>query len=143
MRLRPRTPRTKGACVAPPPSVGRGCVRCAPLVARSAIFIDVTIARVAGLFANMKWRIDRVHLDGHVACTESYDLDTYGKWNWFSAELNSQSNEQQNSYLKRVSTQIHYMNGRNAVMYLKQYLRARNMRKRDQLERADRKPGAR
>ena len=53
----------------------------------------------------------------------------------FVEALNSQANEQANSSLKRIATQVHYMNGRNALRYVKQYLAARNMEQRCNLTR--------
>ena len=77
--------------------------------------------------------IDRLHYKGHCACCEAYDLNTYNEYSTALRKFNSQANEQTNSGLQTIATQLHYMSGWTALKFLKEWFGQRNMRKRHNL----------
>ena len=91
-------------------------------------------AREPGMFANARVRIDRLHYKGHCACVEAYNLNTYNSYFTSLRQFNSQANEQTNSELQRVATQLHYMTGYNALYCLKRWFGQHNLRKRSAMQ---------
>jgi len=91
-------------------------------------------AREPGMFANARVRIDRLHYKGHCACVEAYNLNTYNSYSTSLRQFNSQANEQTNSELQRVATQLHYMTGYNALYFLKRWFGQHNLRKRSAMQ---------
>ena len=78
-------------------------------------------------FKNTRFMIDRMHSKNH-KCTEGYSMRTYSKDLSIEA-LNSQVCEQTNSHLRRIATQLAYMQPRNAIFHVKIFLAIRNMDK--------------
>ena len=78
-------------------------------------------------FQNSRFHVDRLHFRvGHVGCSIGYDLRTYQS-DKSILQLNSQINEQANSGLRRIQTQLTYMTPGNIIHHTALFLGLRNM----------------
>ena len=81
-------------------------------------------------FRDTLFKIDRLHSPNHT-CAKSFHLSESRLFK----DLNSQSNEQYNSDLQRLHTQLSYMTPENFMAHLRLYLYVRNKRKIANMER--------
>ena len=81
-------------------------------------------------FKRTRFMVDRLHYrKGHVGCTLGYSMDSYVA-DPAVASINSQTNEQANSSLRRLATQLTYMTPENVMMHTAVFLGIRNMDKK-------------
>ncbi|XP_065052628.1 uncharacterized protein LOC135681910 isoform X2 [Rhopilema esculentum] len=65
-------------------------------------------------FRTCKFLVDRFHWKNHTGCAESYDVSRYPRFEG----INTQINEQRNSTLKVLKSQLSYMNKKNFINHL-------------------------
>ena len=81
-------------------------------------------------FKRTRFMVDRLHYrKGHVGCTLGYSMDSYVA-DPAVASINSQTNEQANSSLRRLATQLTYMTPEKVMMHTAVFLGIRNMDKK-------------
>jgi hypothetical protein len=80
-------------------------------------------------FRNTHFLVDRLHYrKGHVGCSVGYSMDSYDA-DKDIVTINSQTNEQANASLRRLSTQLTYMHPSNVIKHTSVFLAIRNMDK--------------
>ena len=102
-----------------------------PVAAPKLIIYDFACAlsvycynRDPGYFEDTVFQVDKLHSKNH-SCGKSYHM----KHNPYYDHINSQANEQYNSDLQRLHSQLSYMTPKNFMTHLRLYLTLRNMRK--------------
>ena len=81
-------------------------------------------------FKDTQFLVDRLHYrKGHVGCSLGYCMDTYRDSHEIN-NINSQANEQANSSLRRLATQLAYMLPENVITHTATFLAIRNKDKK-------------
>lgn len=90
------------------------------------------LSREPDYFKNTRFLVDKFHWKCHIACSEGYNMERYTAC-VDTQTINSQINEQANAGLKRLQSQLTYMNADNFMFHISLFLSLKNREKIDKL----------